>query len=191
MKWLTKATKAANAAQIANSKNGEKNMASEKMVKLDAINRKIISITHTRADISNQELADLVGLSNSACFQRVKALKEAGIFKSFHTDLYLERMVEHVLAYVEFTLETNDPQRRKAFEEVIEDIPEFMDCMRITGETDYISFTCCANTQTLSAICDKVSGNPKLGVKRIKTRIILERAKWYLGYPLKNLQWLE
>lgn len=159
-------------------------------MKIDKINREILSITHTRANISNQELADLVGLSNSACLQRVKALKDAGLFKSFSTDLDLDRMVEHVLAYVEFTLENNNLKHRRAFEEAIESIPEFMDCLRITGETDYISLTCCGNTQNLSKICDDLSSNEALGIQKIRTRIILERSKWYLGYPLKNLKWL-
>lgn len=159
-------------------------------IKLDNINKKILSITHLNSDISNQELAEQVGLSNSACFQRMKALKEAGYFVSFHTDLDLDRMVEHVLAYVEFTLENNSPQKRKAFEAIIEEIPEFMDCLRVTGDVDYISFTCCSNAQALNALVDEVSGNEALGVRIVKTRIILDRAKWYLGYPLANLKWL-
>lgn len=77
-------------------------------IKLDAINKKILSITHLHSDISNQDLADKVGLSPSACFQRVKTLKDAGYFVSFHTDLDLNRLVEHLLAYVEFTLENNN-----------------------------------------------------------------------------------
>lgn len=166
-------------------------MAKKQRVKLDSINRKILSITHIRSDISNQDLAEQVGLSNSACFQRVKALKEAGYFVKFTTDLDLDRMVEHVLAYVEFTLETNTPKSRKAFEAAIADIPEFMDCLRVTGDVDYISFTCCSNTQALNHIVDQVSGNEALGIKIVKTRIILERAKWYLGYPLAKLKWLD
>ena len=162
-----------------------------KNVKLDAINKKILSITHLRSDISNQDLADQVGLSPSACFQRVKALKDAGYFVSFHTDLDLDRMVEHILAYVEFTLENNSQKYRKAFEAVIEDIPEFMDCLRVTGDTDYIAFTCCSNTQTLNTLVDQISGNEALGIKTVRTRIILERSKWYLGYPLKQLKWLQ
>lgn len=159
-------------------------------LKLDGINKKILSITHVQSDISNQELASRVGLSPSACFQRVKALKEAGYFVSFTADMDLDRIVENVLAYVEFTLENNNPKSRKAFEAAIEDIPEFMDCLRVTGDVDYISFTCCSNTQTLNAIVDKISGDETLGIKIVKTRIILERAKWYLGYPLANLKWL-
>lgn len=167
-------------------------MSSKKRaIKLDQINKNILSITHLNADISNQDLAKQVGLSTSACFQRMKTLKEAGYFVSFHTDLDLDRMVEHVLAYVEFTLENNSPKARKTFEAAIETIPEFMDCLRLTGDVDYISFTCCSNTQALNAIIDGISGNESLGIKTVKTRIILERTKWYLGYPLAHLKWLD
>ena len=162
-----------------------------KNVRLDAINRKILTITHTQADISNQELAKRVGLSTSACFQRLRALKEAGYFLSFNTDLDLNRMVEHVLAYVEFTLENNSPQARARFEAEILEIPQFMDCLRVTGDVDYVCFTCCSNTRELNVLIDRVSGNERLGVRLVNTRIILERAKWYLGYPLATLKWLE
>ncbi|KXI28877.1 Lrp/AsnC family transcriptional regulator [Paraglaciecola hydrolytica] len=166
-------------------------MSIKKNIKLDQINKKIITIVHTQADISNQELSERVGLSNSACFQRTKALKEAGYFVGFNTDLDLNRIVKNVLAYVEFTLEANNPKARKTFENAIKAIPEFMDCLRITGDVDYICFTCCSDTQALNELCDAVNGNPDLGIQKVKTRIILERAKWYLGYPLQKLEWLK
>ncbi len=160
-------------------------------IKLDSINRKILMITHRRSNIPNQELADLVGLSNSACFQRVRALKDAGYFLSFNTDLDLGRMVEHVLAYVEFTLEKNGVNERKKFEAAIEEIPEFMDCLRLSGDTDYVSFTCCSDTSALNDLVDKISGDESLGIRRVVTRIVLERPKWYLGYPLERLKWID
>lgn len=159
-------------------------------IKLDAINKKILATIHLNADLSNQELADRVGLSPSACFQRTKALKEAGYFFNFHTEMNLDLIVEHVLAYVEFTLERNNARARKAFEAAIEAIPEFMDCLRL-GDGTYVSFTCCPNVQTLNTLCDTISGDESLGVKNIKTRMVMERTKWYLGYPLEKLKWLE
>ena len=160
-------------------------------MKLDSYNKQIIKIIHANADISNQKLAGKIGLSSSACFQRTKALKEGGYFVGFHSDLDLDRMVEHVLAYVEFKLESNSPPARKVFLKEISRLPQFMDCFRVTGDFDFISLTCCTNTQSLTQLCDQISGDPKLGVQRIKTRIIMERAKWYLGYPLDELKWIE
>lgn len=66
-----------------------------------------------------------------------------------------------------------------------------MDCLRVTGDVDYISFTRSSNTQGLNAVVDQISGNDALGVKIVNTRIILERTKWHLGYPLEHLKWLE
>lgn len=162
-----------------------------KSIKLDTINKKILTVMNVESDISNQDLADRVGLSPSACFQRVKSLKEAGYFVSFNADMDLDRLVEHVLAYVEFTLDNNSLKNRKRFEKLMEKYPEFMDCMRVTGDTDYIAFTCCSNTQALNALIDEISDDERSGVKTIKTRIILERSKWYLGYPLEKLKWIE
>lgn len=161
------------------------------LVKLDPINRKIIAKIHLESDITNQRLADEIGLSPAACSQRVTALKEAGYFKTFTSDIDLDRIFEHVLAYVEFTLGDNTAHYRRAFENEIEKYPEFMDCLRLSGDVDYISFTCARNIQELNRICDKISNNTDLGVSRIVTRVILERSKWYLGYPIEKLRWLE
>ncbi len=166
-------------------------MATDKpSVKLDAINKKILATIHLHADLSNQELAEQVGLSPSACFQRTKALKEAGYFFNFHTEMDLDRICEHVLAYVEFTLENPNARERKAFEAAIEDIPEFMDCLRMS-EGEYICFTCCPTVQALNTLCDQISGDKTLGVKSVRTRMIMERTKFYLGYPLEKLRWLD
>lgn len=160
-------------------------------VKLDAFNRKIIETLHANFDITNQKLADSIGLSPAACSQRVATLKEAGYFFNFHCEVDLDRTFEHVLAYVEFTLGNNTAQYRRAFEKEIEKYPEFMDCLRLTGDVDYMSFTCAQNIQELNKLCDKISMNPDLKVARIVTRVILERSKWYLGYPLAKLRWLD
>jgi Lrp/AsnC family leucine-responsive transcriptional regulator len=81
---------------------------------------------HKQADRSNQELAEKVALSASVCFQRTKALKEAGYFINFQTEMDLDRICEHVLAYVEFNLHSNTPLGRQAFELAINKIPEFI-----------------------------------------------------------------
>jgi len=160
-------------------------------VKLDPLNRKIIARIHLDAGITNQKLAREIGLSPAACSQRVTALREAGYFFNIHCEVDLDRTFEHVLAYVEFKLSNNTVEFRRAFEAEIEKYPEFMDCLRLAGDVDYISFTCARNIQELNKICDTVSAKRELGIQRIVTRTILERSKWYLGYPIEKLRWLE
>lgn len=165
-------------------------MVGKTTIKLDAINKKILATIHSHADLTNQELADRVGLSPSACFQRTKALREAGYFFNFHTEMDLDRICEHILAYVEFTLRGNSAVERKLFEAEIEKHPEFMDCLRL-ADGAYLSFTCCPDIQALNALCDQVTGNEALGVEQVTIRPVMERTKWYLGYPLAKLKWLD
>ncbi|SHH31132.1 Lrp/AsnC family transcriptional regulator [Ferrimonas marina] len=160
-----------------------------KPVKVDRINRKILATLHLEADLTNVELAERVNLSPSACFQRVKALKEAGYFKHFHAEVDLDQLCEHMLAYVEFTLADNGAPARRRFEAAIAEIPEIMDCLRVAGDIDYISFTCFPNVDALNACCDRLTDDPKLAIRSIRTRIVVERAKWFFGYPLDQLTW--
>ena len=66
-----------------------------------------------------------------------------------------------------------------------------MDCLRLSGDTDYISFTCCTNLAEPNRICDELSARDELNIRRIVTRPVLERPKFYLGYPISKLKWLE
>jgi len=162
-----------------------------KSIKLDKINRKIITTLHTNAGLSNVDLADRVGLSKSACFERVKALKEAGYFGMFVTELDIDRICEHIFAYIEFTLENNTFKNREIFEKKINGIPELMDCFYVTGNYHYISYACCSNVQELNKLCDNLTADESLGIAGIAQRVVLNRAKWHLGYPLDKLRWLD
>ena len=163
----------------------------KKPIKIDRYNQKILSILHLEADLTNAELAERVNLSVSACFQRVKQLKEAGYFRTFHADINLDLICEHVFAYLEFTLSNNSADVRKRFESEVQKYPELMDCMKISGDIDYVSFCCFTDHNKLNEICDLLSGNEKLCIQRITPRIILDRPKYFLGYPLANLKWFD
>lgn len=161
----------------------------KKPIKIDRYNKKILAALHLRADLTNVELAELVNLSPSACFQRVKLLKEAGYFRTFHADINLEQICEHVFAYVEFTLADNSFPVRRKFLSVVENIPEVMDCMQLSGDVDFISFCCFADIKSLNETCDQLSANKTFKIKKLKTRIVLERSKFFLGFPLARLKW--
>lgn len=163
----------------------------KKKVKIDSYNKKILATLHLEGDLTNIELAEKVNLSPSACFQRVKSLKEAGYFRTFHADVNLEQICEHVMAYVEFSLTDNTAPSRRRFVSAIQEIPEFMDCMQLAGDVDYISLSCFPNIHKLNEICTALSDRTELNIKTIKPRIVMERSKWFLGYPLSSLKWLD
>lgn len=164
-------------------------MPAKKSVKLDAINRQILATLHLQGDITNAKLAEIVNLSPAACSQRTNALKEAGYLFNWHTEVDLERMCEHVIASVEFSLRDNCLPNRSRFEAAIELIPEFMDCLRLSGDIDYLSLACCTNINELNRICDELSADESLNIQRIVIRPVIDRPKFLVGYPIAKLKW--
>ena len=49
-------------------------------MELDRFDRHILTILQQDGRISNQDLADRVGMSASPCWRRVRALEDAGLF---------------------------------------------------------------------------------------------------------------
>lgn len=160
----------------------------KRSIKLDRLNRRILTFLQNNARISNIDLANEVGLSPSACLQRTKALEEAGYIHSYLAVVQLNRICENVTAYLDFTMISHDQQKLRQFERVIKDNGNIIDCMRMSGGSDYMAFTVCSDVSGLNQLCEDLLGQD-LGIQRIDTRIVVDTPKWMGGYPLDELRW--
>ena len=61
----------------------------------------------------------------------------------------------------------------------------------MSGDIDYMSFSCFPDIQQLNQACDELGQDETLGILHIQIRMIMERTKWYLGYPLEKLKWID
>lgn len=157
-------------------------------VKLDRINRNILTILQENARISNIELADRVALSPSACLQRVKALEDVGYILKYAMSVDLDKLFINVMVYVEFTLERHKKEDFDRFERAVQDIPEIVDCLRVSGRFDYISFMVCSSVSHFNDLCDDLLTR-NLSIARINGNVVLDKPKWFGGYPLEHLEW--
>lgn len=108
------------------------------MQDLDAYDRKILKLLQTNGRISNQDLADKVGLSPSPCLRRVKALEERGIIQSYHAVLDAKQLDLGLTALIQISMDKHTPERFASFEREIKAIPEVLECLLITGQSaDY------------------------------------------------------
>ncbi len=60
-------------------------------MQLDRYDRQILDLLQQDGRISNQELADRIALSPSACLRRLRALEESGLIRGYRA-LLLERI---------------------------------------------------------------------------------------------------
>ncbi|WP_372764722.1 Lrp/AsnC family transcriptional regulator [Litorivivens sp.] len=112
---------------------------SERLVKLDRIDRNILAQLQENGDLSNTELADRVGLSASPCLRRVKLLEEAGIILNKVTRLDARKLGLSLTALVQIGMDRHTPDRFETFEQTVASYPEVQACYLITGQdADYL-----------------------------------------------------
>jgi Lrp/AsnC family leucine-responsive transcriptional regulator len=107
-------------------------------MQLDRYDLQIINILQQDGRISNQDLADRIGLSASPCLRRVKALEDASLIKGYHAVLDAKKLGLSLLALIHISMDQHTPERFSNFEALIAEIPDVLECLLITGQSaDY------------------------------------------------------
>ena len=105
---------------------------------MDLFDRKILDVLQQEGRISNQDLAERIGLSPSPCLRRVRALEESGIISGYRAHLDADRLGFSLMALILISMDRHTPERFANFEARISDLPEVLECLLVTGQdADY------------------------------------------------------
>ena len=108
------------------------------LMELDRYDRMILRALQENARISNQDLADRIGLSPSPCLRRVRALEESGILTGYRALVNAKALGYTLMALIHISMDEHTPERFRHFEEAVEALPEVLECLLITGQdADY------------------------------------------------------
>ena len=107
-------------------------------MELDRCDKQILRLLQDDGRISNQDLADRIGLSPSPCLRRVRALEESGVITGYRALLNAKALGLSLMALINIAMDQHTPERFKHFESQIDEIEEVLECLLITGQTaDY------------------------------------------------------
>ena len=107
-------------------------------MEIDRFDRQILKVLQDDGRISNQDLADRIGLSPSPCLRRVRALEDSGVITGYKTLLNAKALGYTLVALVYIAMDKHTPERFEHFEEEIRALPEVLECLLITGQqADY------------------------------------------------------
>ena len=104
---------------------------------MDELDLRIIDGLQANGRMTNQELADRVGLSPSPCLRRIKRLEDEGVITSYVALVNPEAVGLSVTAFVRVRLNQQDDRNLQRFETAVSEFPEVMECYLMTGEADY------------------------------------------------------
>ncbi len=107
-------------------------------MKLDRYDRSILEVLQVDGRISNQDLAERIGLSPSPCLRRVRALEDAGIIAGYRALLDAGKLELNLIALVSISMDRHTPERFTRFDAAVSALPEVLECLLITGrDADY------------------------------------------------------
>jgi DNA-binding Lrp family transcriptional regulator len=154
-------------------------------IDIDATDLRLLDALQTDGRLTNQELADRIGLSASQCSRRRVRLEESGIIRAYRADLAADALGFNVLVFVEVALSKHSPDNSKRFRDLVSRTDEIQEAYSLTGQTDYLLKMILPDLSSLSkAVNETLLANES--VAHVRSSVVLDRLKETSRLPLKR-----
>ncbi len=154
------------------------------MIDVDGFDLKLLAALQDDGRLTNQQLADLAGLSASQCSRRRMRLEQDGVIAGYRADLNSEALGFNVIAFIHITLATHSPDNAEKFRALVQRTDAVQEAYSLTGDTDYLLKAVLRDLKSLSEIVNNVL-MPHQSVAHVRSSIVLDRLKVTSRLPLR------
>ncbi|WP_211252221.1 Lrp/AsnC family transcriptional regulator [Marinobacterium jannaschii] len=152
-------------------------------IELDRIDRRILNQLQRDNRISNQQLAELVGLSPPACLRRVKRLRDEGVIIA-DVSIVNPAVLGHPLnIIVEVEMARDQLDIYSAFKRKMAAAPEVTQCYQVTGEVDFLLVVMVADLQAYENFSRRTLSSDQ-NLRKYRSMISLGREKFETAIEL-------
>lgn len=161
-----------------------------KRLKLDQIDKRILSELQADGRMTNVELARRVQISPPPCLRRVRTLEEDGFIEGYHADLNAKALGFEITVFVMVGLSSQHDADLKAFEDQVRSWSLVRECTMLNGEIDFI-LKCVARdlSEFQSFLTDQLTAAKN--VANVKTAFAIRTSKKEAGVPVEMVQFGE
>lgn len=150
----------------------------------DRTERRILEVLQQHGRMSNVELAQAVGLSESPCLRRVRSLEETGVIAGYGARLDQRLVGLQVTAFVQVQLDKHDDKKTRAFLDRVDAEPHIIECHAMSGAYDYLLKVVAQSMDHFSALSMReILRFP--GVKHIESSFSLHTVKASAPLPIE------
>jgi DNA-binding Lrp family transcriptional regulator len=151
--------------------------------KLDGVDKKLLSALQSNARTTVGELAELVSLSQSPCWRRVKQLEESGLIEGYCARLNRQKLGYGVTGFVQLQMDNHTPQAAESFERAVVALPQVLSCHNLSGRYDYQLEVVGTDLESFSEfVRTHIRALP--GVREISTSFSLKEVKRSVALPI-------
>lgn len=140
---------------------------------VDAIDRAMLELLAQDARITNQRLAEGVGIAPSTALTRLRGLRRRGVIRGFHAEVDLAALGQPLQALIAVRLTVHAREQIEAFTEAVRQLPGVLMVFHLTGVTDYLVWVAATDAQDLREfVVDHLATHPS--VSHAETSLIYE-----------------
>jgi DNA-binding Lrp family transcriptional regulator len=133
---------------------------------------------------TNQELADDLNMSSSACWRRVRALEESGIVTRYAALVDREKAGFSTSAILHVSLDRHDEKFVTEFVSRVRRRPEVLECFATTGDADYHLRVVVSDMAAYNRFLDEFMFRIP-GIRHVRTNVILKEIKYDVALPFE------
>ena len=153
------------------------------MIKIDAIDKRILELLQDDAKISVKELAEILNMTKTPIYERIKRFEREGIIEKYVAILNRKKVSPSIVVFCSVSLETQKLEEIKLFSEEIADIPEVMQCYLMGGANDFLLKVVVKDLDAYHQFSSgKLAALPNVG--QIKSTFVLHEVKRTTVYPI-------
>ncbi len=143
---------------------------------LDDMDKKLLAALQKDAQLTAQQLGEMLHLSPSQAGRRKQRLETENYIKSYVARLDASALSLSVQGFVQVHLGSHGADQSRSFKSLVDRTPEITDAWTMTGDADYLLRVYCADLPDLNRLIqDVLLQHP--AVARVHSQIVMDQLK--------------
>ncbi|KGT87537.1 Lrp/AsnC family transcriptional regulator [Enterobacter cancerogenus] len=143
----------------------------------------ILEYLQRDARVTNQDLADAIGLSASPTWRKVRKLEEDEVIQGYRAVLNRRKIGLNVMVFVRVTIDSHSEAEARKFEAEVTALENVVSCYSIGGDADFLLQVVSADMDAYADFAMSVIRRLP-GIKEMQSMFVLKEVKGMTGLPM-------
>jgi Lrp/AsnC family transcriptional regulator len=152
-------------------------------IKIDEADQRILNALQEDGSLSIAALAEIVHMSQNACWRRMKRLEDEGVIRKRVALLDMASVGLDLIVFINIRTTDHSEDWLNHFASVVKTIPEVIEFYRLTGDTDYLLKLKVENMPAFYALYKQLIAS--INITDVTTSFALEEIKYTTAVPIK------
>lgn len=149
---------------------------------MDQTDAKILDVLQANAELSAKEVAELTGLDEKSCADRIKRLEDDGVITERVTLLNPRKVGANMVVFVAIIAPEHSEEWLDQFHSAVQSFPEVIEFYRMSGQVDYLLRVVVPDIDAYDVFYKKLIAAAKL--KDVSSTFAIEQIKYTTKLPV-------